>query len=776
MSFDPHDHPDFLDRLDAATMSRDGKPKGRDIVFTCPNPGHPDPHPSAYWNRDKGTWICRGCAYDDEIGGGALALADALGVEKPAGRCRGRGGYTSSRKPLEHSNAPPPGCTLAAYAEAKRLTVDFLRGVGLSDLNYQGAPVVRIPYRLADGQDGPTRFRVRLDKGDAGDDRFRWKSGSKAIPYGLDRLGLARERGYVVMVEGESDAQTLWFHGEPALGLPGAGTWNETRDAPHLDGIPTIYIVIEPDSGGEAVAKWLTTSAIRDRVRLVDLSPYKDPSGLYLDDPDRFPARWRAALDAATSWADRAAREAEAEAEHAWATCHDLAREPDILGHVRVAMRERGYAGDLTPPVLGYVALTSRLLDRPLNLAFVAQSGAGKNRAVDAGTDLMPPEAYYLVKAASSRTLVYNDEDFEHRVVIFGEADSIPEDGPAASAIRNLAADSVMEYEVVERDEQTGKWGTRKIVKLGPTGLMTTSTRSLREQMGTRLLEVSLSDDATQTYHIMRAHAASVMPRLTTEIDLEPFRALQRWLALAGERRVAVPFADALIEMLPRNAVRMRRDVRQLLTCVQAVALLHQAQRDRTPEGWIVADIEDYTTAHGLLSAVFDTVAAEGVTPAIRATVEAVRDDEEVSEAELVARLSLAKSTVSWRVRRALKGGWLVNNETRRGAAAKLARGAPLPEEASALPRPDALREAFECSSTPGGGGDTPPPTGEDDAIGDDDPFPYPDDPHPEDGNGTPEPQHDDDGPSCFDCGGPAPADGMHWCLACRAVAERGAA
>lgn len=704
------DHPDFIAAITTAVMGRQGKQARDEITFTCLNSAHPDKHPSASWNPAKGLWSCHVCHYEKETGGGgALHLAKLLGVEKPRSG-RGGGGSSSSRKPFEHSHTSPPDCTLAAYAEVKQLPEPFLRSVGLSQITYESAPAVSIPYHHPDGTIGPIQYRVRLTKGEHGEDRFKWKRGSKAMLYGLHRLDVARERGHVAIVEGASDCHTLWYHGEPAIGLPGAGNWRDDRDAAHLDGIGVIFVVIEHDSGGEAVQKWLATSSVRDRVRIVDLGSHKDPSALYLDDPERFQARWQAAKDAAIPWTEMAAQAASAEAEEAFALCHHLLAEPNILDSVQIVMRARGYAGDLTSPKLGYVALTSRLLDRPLNLAFVAQSGAGKNRVLDAGVELMPVEAYYVVKAASSRTLIYNEEAFEHRVVIFGEADSIPEDGPAASAIRNLAADNVMEYEVVERDEQTGKWGTRKISKPGPTGLMTTSTRSLREQMGTRLLEVSLSDDATQTYNIMRAHAATVMPRAADAIDLEPFHALQRWLTLAGEHRVAVPYADTLAKLLPSNAVRMRRDFRQLLTCIQAVALLHQTQRRRTPEGWIVAEITDYAIAHELLSAVFDTVAAEGVTPAIRATVEAVTDDEEVSEAELMARLNLAKSTVSWRVRRAVKGGWLVNNENRRGAASKLARGAPLPEEASALPSPEALRKAFECSSASGEGEDPPPP------------------------------------------------------------------
>ena len=96
------------------------------------------------------------------------------------------------------------------------------------------------------------RFRVALDG-----DRFRWKPGSKPCLYGLNRIDDSRTAGYVVLVEGESDVHTLLHHGIPAIGLPGATNWREDRDAKCFDGIETIYIVIEPDKGGDSVRKWL---------------------------------------------------------------------------------------------------------------------------------------------------------------------------------------------------------------------------------------------------------------------------------------------------------------------------------------------------------------------------------------------------------------------------------------------------------------------------------------------------------------------------------------
>ncbi len=59
-------------------------------------------------------------------------------------------------------------------------------------------------------------------------------------------------------------------------------------------------------------------------------------------------------------------------------------------------------------------------------------------------------------------------------------------------------------------------------------------------------------------------------------------RALARAAALArlGERRVAIPFAQALADLVPPKAVRLRRDFGLLLTLIRAHALLHRASRE----------------------------------------------------------------------------------------------------------------------------------------------------------------------------------------------------
>ena len=134
----------------------------------------------------------------------------------------------------------------------------------------------------------------------------------------FDRLPLARERGYIVLPEGESDTHTLWHYDEPAAGIPGAENWKESRDAPLLADIPIIYASIERDQGGEKLRQTLARSSIADRVWVPDLSPFaaKDVSALHCADPERFPERWQAAKDAATPLRQQHAGNADGEPAH----------------------------------------------------------------------------------------------------------------------------------------------------------------------------------------------------------------------------------------------------------------------------------------------------------------------------------------------------------------------------------------------------------------------------------------------------------------------------
>jgi hypothetical protein len=633
------------------------------------------------------------------------------------------GGDTPPPSRDSYSRTVPCGLTLARYAEAKGLPLEFLRDCGLSQITIGGLPAVKIAYYDTAGEELAVRFRFALEPGKG---RFRWKTGSKMALYGLERLDAARAAGELPVVEGESDVQTLAFHGIASVGLPGADAWREEW-AELLDGIDRVLIVLEPDQGAVAMRKWLGRSRLRDRAHLVVLAPHKDPSALYLADRVGFRDAWAAAVARAVPWTEEhtAARAAAASAAHAGARARSRTR---YSLRIKASLTATGYAGDPQLPLLVYLAFTSRLLERPMNVALVGPSAAGTNAVLAAARALTPVDAYYELSAGSPHALIYTDEDFTHRTVVVAEADSLPEDGPAGSAIRAVAEDNVMTYDVVERDPKTGRFATRRIQKDGPTGLVTTSTRSLRTQLGTRHLEVFVPDDAEQTRKVMLAHARRLALEPPAPPDLAAFLELQQWLALAGARRVVVPFAVVLAEHVPAATVRMRRDFRQLLTALQASALLHQVQRPRSSTGAIVATLDDYAAVRPLVAPLFDSLVTEGLTPIVRTAVEAVGVlEENVTLIDLATRLKVSKTTAAYRVKRATDGGWLINDEERRGRPARLRRGLPLPAVVEALPSCDLVRRLYDCTNGSGGDGYPPPPSSDaasrDDDQGDEVPF-----------------------------------------------------
>jgi Protein of unknown function (DUF3631) len=275
---------------------------GSGWLVSCPCPDHgqgrgdKNPSVSVSEGDDSQALVsCKaGCETETVVAAWGLSMSDLF-----EGRDERDGGEKVFGQTPRDDTATLQRCRLAEYAEAKKLPVEFLKKLRLRDAKYQGSQTVRIPYHATDGSETAVRFRLALEKSSEGDDRFRWRSGSKTSLYGLERLEEVRKKGYVVLVEGESDAHTLWYHGIPALGIPGVDTW-KPRWADHLEGVEKVYVVVEPDGGGETLKKKLSaTPALLERLRPVRLGEHKDASALHVADPERFEERFGATLEEA---------------------------------------------------------------------------------------------------------------------------------------------------------------------------------------------------------------------------------------------------------------------------------------------------------------------------------------------------------------------------------------------------------------------------------------------------------------------------------------------
>lgn len=188
--------------------------------------------------------------------------------------------------------------TVAEYARAKKLPVEFLQDLGLKDSRAAGGSRVMIPYLSETGELVASRYR----NGPGSNLRFTWQRGAKAMLYGLWRLKEFKTQGSeIVLVEGESDTHTLWYHGVPALGIPGASTF-KPEWAQYLKGF-TVYLCQDADEAGttclDNVCRGLFSGRWEGELFSFKLPGFKDASEMHINDPDKFSARWAAAMEGA---------------------------------------------------------------------------------------------------------------------------------------------------------------------------------------------------------------------------------------------------------------------------------------------------------------------------------------------------------------------------------------------------------------------------------------------------------------------------------------------
>ncbi len=242
---------DVLDRFEAADLDVTRKtPTTADAQ--CAHPDHPDENPSMGVDLAKKSGKARvlvncrsrGCDVDETLSTLGMTTRD-LFVHKTD--------FAKTKK----VRPKVTGCTLEEYATAKGLGVDYLSNgfVGLEEGGRYGKPAVTIPYYGPDGERVTERFRVGLDKDGL---RVVSKPGDSPPPYGLHRLHVAREAGYVLLVEGESDCHAGWSHDLPVLGIPGAKCWRDEWAA-YLEGIPEVFVCADDDEAGEGL--WKAVSA-----------------------------------------------------------------------------------------------------------------------------------------------------------------------------------------------------------------------------------------------------------------------------------------------------------------------------------------------------------------------------------------------------------------------------------------------------------------------------------------------------------------------------------
>jgi DNA primase len=296
-----------------------------------------------------------------------------------------------------------------------------------------------------------------------------------------------------------------------------------------------------------------------------------------------------------------------------------LLRRADLLDVIAADMELLGYVGEATNKQLGYLVAVSRKLDAPLSMIITSQSGSGKSALADALELLMPPEEIVLFSRLSAQALYYMERDaLRHKFIIIEERAGSME---ADYSIRSLQSKKKLILAVPIKDPSSGRIKTMVFEILGPAAFLETTTETrIHPENATRCFEMWCDESAEQTRRIHEAQRRSktIEARAAArerEAIIRRHQNAQRLLQPVG---VVIPFAESID--FPHQWLRTRRDNLRFLNLIEAIAFLHQHQRERKIDGdgraYIEATLRDYERAYALAADVLGATLADLKKPA----------------------------------------------------------------------------------------------------------------------------------------------------------------
>jgi hypothetical protein len=360
-----------------------------------------------------------------------------------------------------------------------------------------------------------------------------------------------------------------------------------------------------------------------------------------------------------------------------------------------------GIAGERALAVTSYLVGTSRQLEKPMSMRVHGPTASGKNFVPDTVAECFPSETIIRATQITPQAFFHLEPGaLKHRFVIAGER-SRKEDDDAAEktrALRELLAAGRLSKLICLKGPG-GAIVTKLIEQDGPIAYIeSTSLARVFEEDANRCLTVHTDERAEQTECIVKKQAAHYEGNgvcTGKKIIIERHHAIQRLLQPCG---VAIPYAARLGDLFDYERVELRRGFPQIMSMIQAIALVHQWQRERDGEGRLLATREDYELARALLVEPMRHLLGAGIPDPTLRFFEHLRTkwgEREFSTTQ--ARKEAGKSKEAVR-------GWLcemldadlvkVITEARGSMAATWALTGNEPQVSNVLPKPDEVFSA----------------------------------------------------------------------------------
>ena len=257
----------------------------------------------------------------------------------------------------------------------------------------------------------------------------------------------------------------------------------------------------------------------------------------------------------------------------------ELLNDPDLLHRILSDFSRCGVVGEETNKLVGYLAASSRKLDKPLAIVIQSTSAAGKSSLMDAVLDMMPEDERVHYSAMTGQSLFYMGEtNLKHKILAIAEEEGAEN---ASYALKLLQSDGQITIASTGKDESTGNMVTKEYTVEGPVMLFFTTTAiDIDEELLNRCTLLTVNESREQTRAIHEAQRKRrTLEGLQAKLEKTELIKLHRNAQkLLRPLAVINPYADQLTFL--DDKTRTRRDHEKYLTLIDTIAFIHQYQRE----------------------------------------------------------------------------------------------------------------------------------------------------------------------------------------------------
>lgn len=386
--------------------------------------------------------------------------------------------------------------------------------------------------------------------------------------------------------------------------------------------------------------------------------------------------------------------------------CIVIAESQDILSMLVESLDRSGLIGNQKASKLLYLAITSRLSHDPISVIIKGESSSGKSYTVDKVIEYFPPDAVEVITSMSDKALAYFDKPVKHRFLYFREAAGLTKN--AEYLIRSIISEKRIDHYTVGSSGEGPE--LRRLFKEGPTGVIITTTKyQVHPENETRLMTIGIDSTQEHIRDLFQKQAeeyklGAPLNKINAP-EIEIWKIFNSWVAM-GPVDVTIPYADTVFSQIPPVAARLSRDIKKLGELIKAHAVIHQQNRERTPDGKIIANLFDYEVVYELSAEWFAEGVELAVPDKVRKVVEAVKTLSQqgasnIRQSDIGKLMNMEKTDVSRAAKLALEKGFIKDlGFQRRGCSSQLVIGSIImPENESLLPSPEKVKRQFEQAS-----------------------------------------------------------------------------